>query len=637
MKKLSLIIASALFAAACVNDPTGELPKEATPSSKIVNVNAEPVPGLLMVRLADDVDAEVLSEIVDLALEVSPLYPRSETRAKSTFDDWYLLKFDDRADVRAIAARFAEDKRVVKVEYDILIQRPSYKRAELPANRPEPTRAMEYPFDDPELPWQWHYYNDGWLAENYGSCVAGADINLLNAWKYCTGDRRVIVAVIDGGVMYSHRDLADNMWVNEAEKNGKSGTDDDGNGYVDDIYGYNFVSDSGKVTADSHGTHVAGTISAVNNNGFSTCGIAGGTGNKDGVRIMSLQIFEGENGCYSHQIARAFKYAADNGAVLANNSWGYEPGVYASDGDFEDWDTQIYNAIEYFEANAKLDGVIDGGVVLFAAGNETYDKGIYPGAYNKYICVSAMSADYTATGYTNYGPGVNICAPGGDYIEGTVMMISSTSVSYANSDGYEYMEGTSMATPHVTGCAALAVSYAAQTGKRLTSNQLKNLILTSVHDINSYQTGTKRAYDYITGRYTNLKLSTYVDKLGTGYIDAHLLLMQMDSTPCLYFSTGQQGQHSLDVYFGDGSKDLTYQGVEVSSSVKSELGISANPTIENGMLKITCTKPGVGRIKVKAIAGGNSTGGGYSIGGMAIEREFEIVVRGAVAANGGWL
>ena len=631
MKRFSIFVALALFVAGCVNDPTGELPKKTASESKIVNVNAEPVSGRLMVRLAEDVDAEVLGDIVDIAVDARPLYPRGKNVAKSTFDDWYLLKFDDRADVRAIAERIAEDSRVVKIEFSVYIKRPEYKRVDAPVIRPESTRAANLPFNDPGLPNQWHYHNDGSVGEY---SVAGADINLLNAWKYCTGDSRVIVAVIDGGVMYNHKDLADNMWVNEAEKNGKSGVDDDGNGYVDDIYGYNFVKGSGNITADDHGTHVAGTISAVNNNGFSTCGIAGGTGNKDGVRIMSLQIFEGNDGCNSDQIAEAFKYAADNGAVLANNSWGYDPGIYTKDSEFERWDSQIKNAVDYFESNAKLEGVIDGGVVLFAAGNEEYSTGIYPGAYNKYICVSAMGASYKAAYYTNYGPGVNICAPGGDTTDGTVLTISSTSVKDVK--GYEYMQGTSMATPHVTGCAALAISYAAKTGKTLTSAELKNLILTSVHDINQYQT-TREEFDWDAGSWYNADISYYKNKLGTGYIDAHLLLMQMDSTPCLYLRTGEQGQYSLDGYFGDGAKDLTYQGVEISSSVKSELGITTNPTITNGELKITCSKPGTGRIKVKAIAGGATVGGGNSMGGMAIEREFEIVVRGAVASNGGWL
>lgn len=636
MKKLSLILTLALIVVSCVSDPTGELSTTDRHTSKIVNANVEPAPGFLMVRLAEDATAAFFGEITDIAIEAELLYPRSATRAKSKMDDWYLLSFDKSVDVETLAARLAEDERVERIEYDIYIKRPAYKRLEMPASRPEPTRSVTLPFDDPELEWQWHYYNDGSLDPDL--CVAGADINLLNAWKYTAGDNRVIVAVCDGGIMASHPDLKDNMWVNEAEKSGKKGIDDDGNGYIDDIYGYNFVTDSGNVTADDHGTHVAGTISAVNNNGFAVCGIAGGTGNGDGVRLMSLQIFEGEEGCYSHDMAKAFRYAADNGAVIINNSWGYMPeDDFRSDNEYERYDSVLKGAIDYFEKNAKLEGVMDGGLVVFAAGNEEYPSGIYPGAYHRYICVSAMSSDFTAAYYTNYGPGVNICAPGGDAYYGTFLTISSTSVQDAYSYGYEYMQGTSMATPHVSGCAALAVSYAAKTGKHLTADELRMLIVTSVHDIDQYQVGKKSSFDYTTGEYFNIYLDKYVGKLGTGYIDAHLLLMQMDSTPCLYLRTGEQSLLSLDEYFGDGSKNLTYKGVEMSSTVKSELGITTTPTVEAGKLNITCTKPGSGRIKVKAIAGGSVEGGNNNMGGMPIEREFELVVRGAVASNGGWL
>lgn len=636
MKKLSLILTLALIVVSCVSDPTGELSTTDRHTSKIVNANVEPAPGFLMVRLAEDATAAFFGEITDIAIEAELLYPRSATRAKSKMDDWYLLSFDKSVDVETLAARLAEDERVERIEYDIYIKRPAYKRLEMPASRPEPTRSVTLPFDDPELEWQWHYYNDGSLDPDL--CVAGADINLLNAWKYTAGDNRVIVAVCDGGIMASHPDLKDNMWVNEAEKSGKKGIDDDGNGYIDDIYGYNFVTDSGNVTADDHGTHVAGTISAVNNNGFAVCGIAGGTGNGDGVRLMSLQIFEGEDSCYSHQMAKAFRYAADNGAVIINNSWGYMPeDDFVNDNEYERYDSVLKNAIDYFESNAKLDGVMDGGLVVFAAGNEEYPSGIYPGAYHRYICVSAMSSDFTAAYYTNYGPGVNICAPGGDTNYGTFLTISSTSVQDAYSYGYEYMQGTSMATPHVSGCAALAVSYAAKTGKHLTADELRMLIVTSVHDIDQYQEGTKYAFDYISGRYYDIDINRFKGKLGTGCIDAHLLLMQMDSTPCLYLRTGEQSLLSLDEYFGDGSKNLTYKGVEMSSTVKSELGITTTPTVEAGKLNITCSKPGSGRIKVKAIAGGSVEGGNNNMGGMPIEREFELVVRGAVASNGGWL
>jgi hypothetical protein len=191
-----------------------------------------------------------------------------------------------------------------------------------------------------------------------------------------------------------------------------------------------------------------------------------------------------------------------------------------------------------------------------------------------------------------------------------------------------------MACPHVSGCAALAVSYAAKMGYTLTADELHRLILTSVHDINAYQTGTKSTYYASTG-WGYMSLAPYKGKLGSGYIDAHLLLMQMDSTPCLYLSTNEDAKFSLNEFFGDGSKDLKYHGCSASNDVRTELGIT-NFKIENGMLRIMATKPGSGRINVRAIVGGNAVGG-TNIGGSYVDREIEVVVRGRVADNGAWL
>ena len=633
MKRFPLIATLAMLLTACVSDPIDGISTQSTPTSKIVNPGATPGEGYLMVRIAQECDPSFISDVATINVDVEPLFILSAKEPKSTLNNWYLISFDKSLDVKTIAEHLAMDSRIEKVEYDVVFKRPKSQSLGVPANRPEPTRSQEMPFNDPELPWQWHYYNDGSLSQD--NCLPGADINLLNAWKYTAGDRRVIVGIVDGGIMTDHPDLKDNMWVNEAEQNGQLGIDDDMNGYVDDIYGYNFVKDSGKITADDHGTHVAGTISAVNNNGYAVCGIAGGTGNNDGVRLMSIQIFEGDDGCYQHQIARGFQYAADNGAVLINNSWGYDPGAYVSDNQFEQYDSALKNAIDYFQESARLEGVMEGGVAIFAAGNETYPQPCYPGAYHKYVCVTAMSSDYTAAYYTNYGPGCNVVAPGGDANYGTILCISSTSTSLRY--GYEYMQGTSMATPHVTGCAALALSYALKQGYTLTPDYLRALIQTSVHDINQYQTGSKSVFDYDSASYYDMNLAPYAKKLGSGFIDAHLLLMQMDSTPCLYFKTGVAALLSLDEYFGDGSEDLSYQGCEVSDEVRDALGMQGKPRIENGMLSIKCNNPGSGRIKVKAIIGGENVGGGDMMGGMVVEREFEIVVRGAKAENGGWL
>ena len=238
------------------------------------------------------------------------------------------------------------------------------------------------------------------------------------------------------------------------------------------------------------------------------------------------------------------------------------------------------------------------------------------------------------TYYTNYGPGVNICAPGGDIYYGDYLSILSTSPSRS---AYEWFQGTSMATPHVTGCAALALSYALQKGYTITAEELRNLILTSVQDINKYQTGKRPMYDDYTGRWVSKSIASYSGKLGSGYIDAHLLLMQLDGTPCLYFRANEEALHSLNEYFGNGSTGLNFKEIIISDEDRLALGIETEPTVADGLLKIKCTKPGVGRLKLKALVGGAMLGGGGSTGGMYVEREFEIVVRGSVATNGGWL
>lgn len=150
----------------------------------------------------------------------------------------------------------------------------------------------------------------------------------MEAWKKCTGDPSIIVAVLDEGVMNTHPDLAGNIWVNEGEEL-YADTDADGNGYKDDKYGYNFVSNTGiiswtEASDTGHGTHVAGTIAAMNGNGIGVCGIAGGDGSENsGVKLMSCQVFSGDAGVTLDAEARAIKYAADNGAVILQCSWGY--------------------------------------------------------------------------------------------------------------------------------------------------------------------------------------------------------------------------------------------------------------------------------------------------------------------------
>lgn len=296
--------------------------------------------------------------------------------------------------------------------------------------------------DDPDFNKQWHYHNTG---QEGGT--AGADIDLKRAWEIETGDTSVIVAIIDGGVQASHPDLAASMWTNYAEKNGQPDVDDDNNGYIDDIHGYNFESEQSTISPGDHGCHVAGIIAGVSNNGNGIAGIAGGDGTGNGARLMTCDVF-GESGIFfseSGGFENAFVYAADNGAVIAQNSWGSN--------ESEDFDQSIKEAIDYFIANAGYDennnprGPMQGGLVVFAAGNDNSDVPYYPGSYNKVIAVAATNKNDNRSYFSNYGYWVDVAAPGEN--------VYST---YSTGE-YGLMSGTSMACPHVSGLAALIISH----------------------------------------------------------------------------------------------------------------------------------------------------------------------------------
>lgn len=322
------------------------------------------------------------------------------------------------------------------------------------------TRAVDgysAPTDDPFLHHQWHYHNEGTLFRT----KPGADINLFEAWKLETGKPQVIVAVLDGGIDTDHPDLRQNLWINEAELNGTEDFDDDDNGYKDDVYGYNFVLDEGTVTPHAHGTHVAGTVAAVNNNGVGVAGVAGGDGTPDsGIRLMSCQIFNiNTNGVETvvkeENRGNAFIYAANNGAVIAQNSW-----EYAWTGIERELVESDREAIDYFIDYAGKDedgnqtGPMDGGIVIFATGNSDVNARVLPASYDRIFSVASHGADYARAFYSNYGDWVDVAAPGGtgEYADGT-QVFSTYPLGV-----YGFMEGTSMACPHVSGIAALVVS-----------------------------------------------------------------------------------------------------------------------------------------------------------------------------------
>ncbi len=424
-------------------------------------------------------------------------------------DRWYTIYFDESKDVAEVLQQFNKAAGVEYAERVLPIARPKFTAkpytGPAPQTRNQPTASA---FNDPLLAKQWHYYNDGSVSPH---AKKGADCNLKPVWeKYTTGKNNVIVAIVDGGIDITHEDLVDNLYINEKEKNGQVGVDDDGNGFVDDVYGYNFVEAKDVVGGtiqpdnDGHGTHVAGTVAARNNNGKGVAGVAGGNGTPDsGVRLMSCQIFRGKD--ERGDAAAAIKYAADNGAVICQNSWGYSStsGVTAMP-------KLLKEAVDYFIKMAGCDengqqranSPMKGGVVVFAAGNENKEFAAYPACYPPAVSVSAMAWNFAKASFSNYARWITIMAPGGDQDTfGTEGGILSTVPKSKVPSGYAYFQGTSMACPHVSGIAALIASYFGRQG--FTNDELKSRLITAYRPFNIDELNP-----------------AYKGKLGKGYIDA---------------------------------------------------------------------------------------------------------------------
>jgi hypothetical protein len=383
------------------------------------------------------------------------------------FHLWYELRFESQHDIIDVVMAYRE---IVELE----IVEPEYKKRMIGAEindlgtsgfLTEEISTRDWIPEDPQFNSQWHYHNTG---QQNGT--PGADISLPEAWEMEKGDASVIVAIIDDGIEYNHADLAGNMW---------------------DQIGYNFVDNSANINPGNHGTHVAGTVAAVSNNNIGVAGIAGGSGLSDGVRLMSCQVFSGNNSGGFHT---AMIYAADNDATISQNSWGYTTvGAY---------NQNILDAIDYFNQHGGGDS-LDGGITVFAAGNDNSSGMWYPGFYAGAFAVAATNNNDSKAWYSNYDTWIDVSAPGGEtnQVNGRGVLSTVTGTSYS------YYQGTSMACPHVSGVAALIASY---TFGNLTAADLADILVSSTDD-----------------HYNNNP--SYIGLLGSGRINAHSALVVADA------------------------------------------------------------------------------------------------------------
>lgn len=661
MKQLFIVLTAALaFAAAC----TEELSQEGYPADdtqygalnrKLAGGSEQnAVQGSLLVKIDESAltKAGTMFEelgIIGMAPAISVKPKNEEVARKYGLHLWHELSLDNSADLKEAAERVAAEPYVIAVQYNSEIEHIQKEEGIPYTGSSLATRSSDLPFNDPMLADQWNLINLG-EKRIAPTAVVGADIGVRNAWDLTAGDPRVVVAVLDEGVMVAHEDLKEAMWVNEKEKNGQSGVDDDGNGYVDDINGYNFIEDKGRPSATGnqytgHGTHVAGIIAATNNNGKGVSSIAGGSGNGDGVRIMSCQIFRKGEKAADKTTANAFIYAADNGASIAQCSYGSIGGALLSDEEFINGKDGYsnpapleYAAIQYFmdPANSNCEAV-ETNIVVFAAGNNSGDAASYPGALPLCISVTAFGPDFLPGGYSNYGPGCDISAPGGDpWIAENLgtdqqTMILSTGVTGSgySSAGYTYNSGTSMACPHVSGVVALGMSYALKLGKKFTREDFVSRLLTSVNVMDHLLGSGTKPYNY-----ENFELSRYKGKMGTGAADAWQFLNSLEGIPSVITVPGEKLSIKVSDYIDYTYNNLSYE-VTADDKSRSSLGIEGDPVIKDGYLELTCTKTGSGRIKLSSSIGKDTTRED-GISGLEFSREISIVSRPFAARNGGW-
>ena len=501
MRRLFLSLLALMLIISCSKEETANTDKEKANTSQEVDHSI--VQGEAIVRFSDEMISLIESDLnegklatrsmgLNQALDeigissIKRLFPNAgkfEPRTRREgLHKWYVVKFGETVPQTRATMELESVPGIEQVENQ---------------------RAIKLEgFNDPKLSSQWGFNNP-----------KGYDINVIPVWNsYTTGNPRVIVAVVDEGVDVKHEDLAANCGTKH----------------------YNAITYNTTIVAGSHGTHVAGSIAAVNNNGIGVCGVAGGDAKngKKGVTIMSCEILREVNGkTLNGSSAAAIKWAADHGAVISQNSWGYS---YDRDGDGRLNSAELAEAlagtvsasdkaaIDYFieyagcdnDGNQLPDSPMKGGLVVFAAGNEGIQNGA-PANYEPVIAVGAIDNFGNKASFSNYGEFVDIAAPG-------------TSILSTYPDNkYNSLQGTSMACPHVSGVAALLVSYLGGPGftcdelkDRLLSTKNTTIVPKSIGGLVDAMAALTYGSDFVPGKVNDIKASVVTNEASLSWITA---------------------------------------------------------------------------------------------------------------------
>jgi subtilisin family serine protease len=468
--------------------PEPEPVVEPTPEPEpVVEPTPEYEPGKLLVKFKPQDDDKVeyaaaeaeVSQLYD-AISIEGLVP-PDPNDDSPLEQWQVFEFSTDTDLERTKALLEADPRVEAVEFNYF-------------------GYVNYEPNDSDFNQLWGLHNTGQTGG-----TPDADIDAVEAWDINRGSKDIIVAVIDTGVDPNHPDLAPNMWKNLGEVP-DNGIDDDGNGYTDDVYGYDFVNGDGEpMDGSGHGTHVAGTIGAVGNNNQGVIGVS------PNVSIMPLKVLSDEGSGSSRDTIDAIYYAANNGAKVINASLGH----------YGEGSSAYEDAIKYAQDKG----------VLFVASAGNGDKNTqprqpintditphYPSNYSSLNVISVTATNRNDELHPNYNYGlatVDLGAPG--------ISILST----IPGDEYASYQGTSMAAPHVAGTAALLLAE----NPNLSVTELKDTLMRNTDPLDSLQGKTvtggrlnvhKAIQDVApppTNRDADINLGTYTGRSEyTGYV-----------------------------------------------------------------------------------------------------------------------